>query len=629
VADYGVNINFRVVGMSKVDRATAKAKQLEESVNKIRDFDLAKAMPGKVGDRIAEATGQIRKYAQQINKAKKSQDSFQEIIGKTQNQQEAALEAFEETRDSVQKGSVIYDEMTDAINNQKNAMAKQDKILKGETMSKNKNTEATAKNTKAQKEAALARLKLMRTAGGVIGSATIGGAFPFLFGQTGMAATGGAIGGAAGGALAAIPGFGQFGFALSIAGTAIGQYLDQQEKLNRSITKVNSLFISMGDGATFSAQEVKKLAKEIGLTNEETVKMLENTQRFGKGGSDALISFFGADTDKRLGQLDAIAQVDNLATAMKAIQKLSKDITVEDEFKLINMARQEGSLAVQIEMQRLILKIQHKQNLEEAKRLKFGTRFNVAMAKSFVSIVEGMTGYKKLTVEDVPEIIQKQLDEAIAKYEELDASLVESLKKIQGLATAYSDARLTIADEIDNMNKKIKTMVDAQSQVVMASRQIKESFADSFKGIIKGTMTVTDAFRNMLNKIADYFLDTAAQLAAMQLQKGFLGFMSNIFPSLKKSDLGVDGTKAAGGPVKGGGRYLVGERGPELFTPGVSGMITPNNALGGSTNIVVNVDASGSSVQGDEDNSRELGRLISVAVQSELIQQKRPGGLLA
>ena len=629
MADYGVNINFRVVGMSKVDRATAKAKQLEESVNKIRDFDLAKAMPGKVGDRIAEATGQIRKYAQQINKAKKSQDSFQEIIGKTQNQQEAALEAFEETRDSVQKGSVIYDEMTDAINNQKNAMAKQDKILKGETMSKNKNTEATAKNTKAQKEAALARLKLMRTAGGVIGSATIGGAFPFLFGQTGMAATGGAIGGAAGGALAAIPGFGQFGFALSIAGTAIGQYLDQQEKLNRSITKVNSLFISMGDGATFSAQEVKKLAKEIGLTNEETVKMLENTQRFGKGGSDALISFFGADTDKRLGQLDAIAQVDNLATAMKAIQKLSKDITVEDEFKLINMARQEGSLAVQIEMQRLILKIQHKQNLEEAKRLKFGTRFNVAMAKSFVSIVEGMTGYKKLTVEDVPEIIQKQLDEAIAKYEELDASLVESLKKIQGLATAYSDARLTIADEIDNMNKKIKTMVDAQSQVVMASRQIKESFADSFKGIIKGTMTVTDAFRNMLNKIADYFLDTAAQLAAMQLQKGFLGFMSNIFPSLKKSDLGVDGTKAAGGPVKGGGRYLVGERGPELFTPGVSGMITPNNALGGSTNIVVNVDASGSSVQGDEDNSRELGRLISVAVQSELIQQKRPGGLLA
>ena len=89
------------------------------------------------------------------------------------------------------------------------------------------------------------------------------------------------------------------------------------------------------------------------------------------------------------------------------------------------------------------------------------------------------------------------------------------------------------------------------------------------------------------------------------------------------------GAMAAGGPVKGGSSYLVGERGPEMFTPGVSGMITPNHALGGSTNVIVNVDASGSSVQGDEGRSRELGRLISVAVQSELLEQKRPGGLLA
>ena len=628
MADYGVNINFKVVGLSKVDRATAKAKELEESVNKIRDFDLGKSMPGKVGDRIAEATGQIRKYAQQINKAKKSQDSFGEIIGKTKNQQEAALEAFEEVRDSVAKGSVIHDEMTEAIHNQTNAMTKQDKILKGETMSKNKNTEATAKNTKAQKQAALARLKLMRTAGGVIGSATIGGAFPFLFGQTGMAATGGAIGGAAGGALAAIPGFGQFGFALSIAGTAIGQYLDQQEKLNRSITKVNSLFISMGDGASFSSKEVKKLAKEIGLTNEEVVKMLDNSKRFGKDGSNALISFFGADFDKRMGQFEAISKVEDLASAMKAIQSIGKDITVEDEFKLINMARQEGSLAVQIELQRILLRTQHESNKAEAERIKLGTRFNIGVANTMVKIIEGLTGYEGLEVKDLAQILDEQLSEVLKKYEDMDASLVEQLNKIKALSSAYSDARLTIANEIDTINNKLKVMLDAQTQVVKASRTIRDSFAESFKGIISGTMTVTEAFRNMLNKIADHFLDTAAQLAAMQLQKGFVGFMSNVFPSLRKSDLGVE-AKAAGGPVRGGGSYLVGERGPELFSPGISGMITPNHALGGSTSVIVNVDASGSSVEGDEQGGRELGRVISAAVQSELIQQKRPGGLLA
>jgi len=86
---------------------------------------------------------------------------------------------------------------------------------------------------------------------------------------------------------------------------------------------------------------------------------------------------------------------------------------------------------------------------------------------------------------------------------------------------------------------------------------------------------------------------------------------------------------ANGGRIPGGRASLVGEKGPELFTPATSGFVTPNHALGGSTNVVVNVDASGSNVEGDEQQSRELGRLISVAVQSELINQKRPGGILA
>ena len=91
----------------------------------------------------------------------------------------------------------------------------------------------------------------------------------------------------------------------------------------------------------------------------------------------------------------------------------------------------------------------------------------------------------------------------------------------------------------------------------------------------------------------------------------------------------LGGMFASGGRPPVGRPSIVGERGPELFTPGVSGTITPNHALGGSTTVVVNVDASGSNVEGDEQQGRELGRLISVAVQSELVNQKRPGGILA
>jgi len=52
-------------------------------------------------------------------------------------------------------------------------------------------------------------------------------------------------------------------------------------------------------------------------------------------------------------------------------------------------------------------------------------------------------------------------------------------------------------------------------------------------------------------------------------------------------------------------------------------------AGGGGTSVVVNVDAKGTSVQGDGGRSEQLGRAISQAVQAELIKQKRPGGLLA
>jgi phage-related minor tail protein len=88
--------------------------------------------------------------------------------------------------------------------------------------------------------------------------------------------------------------------------------------------------------------------------------------------------------------------------------------------------------------------------------------------------------------------------------------------------------------------------------------------------------------------------------------------------------------RANGGPVSSGQTYMVGERGPELFVPGRSGTIVANDKMGGGggVNVVVNVDASGSKVEGDEQEGKQLGRLIAAAIQQELVKQKRPGGLL-
>ena len=106
--------------------------------------------------------------------------------------------------------------------------------------------------------------------------------------------------------------------------------------------------------------------------------------------------------------------------------------------------------------------------------------------------------------------------------------------------------------------------------------------------------------------------------------KGFTGgFLGGLFG------------KERGGPVSAGGAYVVGERGPELLQMGSKGgNIIPNSAIGGGgdniTNIVnVSVDATGSSVEGNDAGSQQLGQQIALVVQETLVKEKRNGGLLA
>ncbi len=79
------------------------------------------------------------------------------------------------------------------------------------------------------------------------------------------------------------------------------------------------------------------------------------------------------------------------------------------------------------------------------------------------------------------------------------------------------------------------------------------------------------------------------------------------------------------------GMGLMGEAGPEAIMPlkrGANGKLGVQSS-GGIGNIVVNVDASGSSVEGDAEQSEEFGQALAAAIQSEIIQQQRPGGLLS
>jgi len=88
---------------------------------------------------------------------------------------------------------------------------------------------------------------------------------------------------------------------------------------------------------------------------------------------------------------------------------------------------------------------------------------------------------------------------------------------------------------------------------------------------------------------------------------------------------------AAGGIATGPQLAMYGEGSrPEAYVPLPDGRSIPVTMNGGGVgNVVVNVDANGSNVEGNGQQANALGKAIGIAVQQELIKQKRPGGLLA
>ena len=171
--------------------------------------------------------------------------------------------------------------------------------------------------------------------------------------------------------------------------------------------------------------------------------------------------------------------------------------------------------------------------------------------------------------------------------------------------------------------KQLKQAEELNAIYNQIGTSITTGVLDSITAAVEGTKSLGESASQVLKDIAKQLLRSGImQLLTSLAGNDGVGFFSFLTGTL--------GKRAMGGPVSAGSSYMVGERGPELFTPKHGGSIVPNNALGGgSTNVVVNVDASGSNVQGDQAQAKQLGVAVSAAVQAELVKQQRPGGLLA
>jgi len=192
----------------------------------------------------------------------------------------------------------------------------------------------------------------------------------------------------------------------------------------------------------------------------------------------------------------------------------------------------------------------------------------------------------------------------------------EEEKRLVALAKANHELQKQ-KSEIEKINEAAKKQAEIFEKI---GDSIATGISDALTDAVMRTKTLADAAKNLLNDIARMLIRTGINTLLFNTFGGSKGIFKNL------------DTFAAGGRPTVGQPAIVGEKGPELFVPSSAGTIIPNHSLGGAVtnNIVVNVDANGNAVaQGGEEEGRELGRLIALAVQSEIIQQKRAGGLLA
>jgi len=505
-----------------------------------------------------------------------------------------------------------------------------------------------------------------RFTSGDISGALISGAFPLLFGQGPLGAAAGFTGGLIGGKLGGQTG----GFAGGLVATALltqaQQLFDSTSKLGQAFNiltpNVEGLTRALGANGTEREKQIQLIKKTEGTQAALAAVTEQMNQQIGEKGVKNLKEF--GENTRLIGNAFQLLGTKMLAALAPVLNLLANPIKVEAARAETNRLANVGGAADDPELQALQAKLDNLGGGRSAQKQADRIRAQIDARKEELALI-GKNLERQTTINMIEDsrlkkvrqqnaLLQAKIDgnyEEVLLAQELDAKIKEMIE--DGATLEELDV-----NKIENLLKQNNLLEKQAQQAEMVRQQFKSlgqslatDVADGLQGLIRGTSTLGDLLNNVLNKL----IDAAFNMALFGNPGGTLGgggLFGSIFgmfgrgggggggsaPFITDTFIGGGGSKfldlapalkfANGGRPPVGRASIVGEKGPELFVPDRAGTIIPNNAMG-STNIVVNVDASGSSVEGDEEQGRELGRLISAAVQSEIIQQKRPGGILA
>ena len=462
-------------------------------------------------------------------------------------------------------------------------------------------TEQNAKQASINRKAAFRRLEnIRRIRKQRRQEQFLGAGFPLLFGGGA-----GAVGGSILGSALAPKGM---GFGSQILGSALGTLLERNLQqitaignaarevnldaleessigVNRELAKTVTLLKQQGETEEARKLIQEEIAMQTGATPGTSTDIANNinllTAEFQK---------FGAAAATALGIISA-----PFITALTGVLRLINGIL----FAFNSFASVIGFVLKEI--------------TSLIEKLPFGKRLINAINKDIENANEIVTGTGKAFDQYIIDLGKEK--EFIMQRIELGDKEASIRQKIAEAVAIYGE------ENEDAIEKAVRAVAAAEEQMAQVQKlkdlyrsigqTVEDGLVKAIQGAIDGTRTLGDVARSVFREIQ-----------ASLIRFGVNSLLTSIFP-------GSSFFRANGGTVSKGKSYIVGERGAEMFVPNAGGRIVPNSDLGGSTNIVVNVDASGSNVQGDGQDSKALGLALSAAIESELIKQKRPGGLLA
>lgn len=229
-----------------------------------------------------------------------------------------------------------------------------------------------------------------------------------------------------------------------------------------------------------------------------------------------------------------------------------------------------------------------------------------AYATGNIDKLKGAVEFLSQKAEEMLPKLQRWAVEGLANMGFETDSLTVDLDALKGSLSSLPpviETSTAAAQKFRTTGKMLKT------DIVSAADEIKNSFsdmgsriADSLFGIAQRTTTVTEAVRNMANDILQQLLRIALDRVWQQLMTVGIGsFFGGVAPGVGPGGMGFShfgGPRAAGGSVRKGMFYTVGEDGPETLVAGGDGHILPNRAgsSGGGTQVNV-YNNSGAPVQ--------------------------------